>query len=418
MCQNVDLDDKKWLYEEIVERVPPFKWLRPDLQVLAQLLLVETVGVIAFLYFQMPWDSVIFGTLAIIYTVVWSSGCLFVIPWLRRLKNPTNVQELDVLASYKYRLLCDRKFELAGSVAAFIGVSVYLLFIEPSILERFLATGYGNPVLTILILILTWDIAYRLWLSFLTTFFAAKRSVELAKAARSRRGLEYTAYSELHTLKSIDWVNLLWVASAILVLPIATSSSLLTLGIIGFLGGVFLLSFVSFLAMETIPWFPPDVESILFNEKFAYVSVCTKTDPRTTPVIFVYDGRSLYFAISVKSAKYRYVKKNNKIAVLADMRDRKNVMNNRTLLMQGTGTILGEISPLGILRMFIYGLTMIRVRMMFTRKYPKYTRYYKEESQNLPLAWQSKPFLSRVLVRLEPESVTYWREARPTSLRV
>ena len=418
MCQNVDLEDRKWLYEEIVERVPPFKWLPPDLQVLAQLLLVETVGIAAFLYFQMPLHSVVFGTLAIIYTVVWSSGCLFLIPWLRRLKNPTNVQELEVLASYKSRLLCDRKYELAGSVVAFLGVSFYILILEPSILSEFLGTGYGNPILTILILILTWDIAYRLWLSLLTTLFAAKRSINLARAARERRGLEYTAYSEIHTLRSIDWVNLLWVASAVLLLPIATSSALLTIGIIGFLGGVLLLSFISFLAMETIPWFPPDVESILYNEKFAYVSVCTRKDPHTTPVIFAYDGRDLYFAISVKSAKYRYLKENNKIAVLVDMRDRKNVMNNRTLLMQGTGTILGEISLFGILRMFIYGLFMIRVRLMFTNKYPKYTRYYKDESQNIPLAWQSKPFLSRVLVRLEPESVTYWREARPTSLRV
>jgi len=334
------------------------------------------------------------------------------------LKNPTNVQELEVLASYKYHLLGDRKYELAGSAAAFIGVSFYVFILEPSILSDFLGTGYGNPILTLLILILTWDIAYRLWLSLLTTLFAAKRSIDLARAARGRRGLEYTAYSELHTLKSIDWVNLLWVASAGLLLPIATSSTLLTLGIIGFLVGVFLLTFISFLAMETIPWFPPDVESILYNEKFAYVSVCTKRDPHTTPVIFGYDGRNLYFAISVKSAKYRYLKNNNKIAVLVDMRDRKNVMNNRTLLMQGTGTILGEISPFGILKMFIYGLSMIRVRLMFAKKYPKYTRYYKDESQNLPLAWQSKPFLSRVLVRLEPESVTYWREARPTSLRV
>ncbi|MFW9933121.1 MAG: pyridoxamine 5'-phosphate oxidase family protein [Candidatus Thorarchaeota archaeon] len=414
----MDLEEKKWLYEEIVEHVPPFKWLRPDFQVLAQLLLVETVGILAFLYFQMPLDSVVFGTLAIIYTVVWSSGCLFVIPWLRRLKNPTNEEELDVLASYKNRLLCDRKYELAGSVAAFIGVSFYLFILEPSILARFLGIGYGNPILVLLILILTWDIAYRLWLSFLTTSFAAKRSISLARAARGRRGLEYTAYSELQTLKSIDWVNLLWVASAVLLLPIATSSPLLTLGIIAFLGGVLLLSVISFLAMETIPWFPPDVESILYNEKFAYASVCTKTDPHTTPVIFVYDGRNLYFATSVKSAKYRYLRRNNRMAVLVDMRDRKNVMNNRTLLMQGTGTILGEISPIGVFRMFLYGLSMLRVRSMFTRKYPKYTKYYKEESQNLPLAWQSKPLISRVLVRLEPQSVTYWREARPTSLRV
>jgi len=408
---------RKWLYEEIVERVPPFRWLPPTMDVVAQLLLVETVGILAFLYFQMPLNAVIFGTLAIVYTVVWSAGCLYVIPWLRRLRDPTNEQEHQVLARYKNRLLNDRRVEVLGAIVCFVGLAIYLLT-DSQILQHFLGTGYGNPLLFILILILSWDIAYRLWLSLMTTLNAAWRSVGLARAARSRRGLEYTAYSEVRTLKSLDMINLYWAGTAILLVPIASSSFFLTLGIVGFLAAILGFSLVSLMAMELVPWFPPDVESVLFYERFAYVSMYSKNEPHTTPVIFGYDGKYLYFAISFKSAKYRLIRENNRIAVLVDMRDRNNVMNNRTILMRGKGLLLGELTPIGILRMFIHGLWMIKVRMLFAKKYPKYMRYYKEKADELPPAWQSTPLLSRVLVRLEPEQVTYWREARPTSLRV
>jgi hypothetical protein len=417
MSVNIDYTNRKWVYEEIVEHVPPFKWLPPSFQVLAQLLLVETVGIFAFLYFQMPFEAVIFGSLAIVYTVVWSAGCLYVIPWLRRLRDPTNEQEKQVLLQYKNMLLLDRRIEILGSIVTFTGVAIYL-FIDTQILEGFLGSGYGNPILFVLILVLSWDIAYRLWLSLMTTLFAAYRSIGLARAARGRRGLEYTAYSEVRTLRSLDSVNLYWAASAILLVSIASSSPLLLLGIVGYLSMILFFSLISFLAMETVPWFPPDVESILYNDKFAYVSVYSRHGPHTTPVIFGYDGKFLYFAISVKSAKYRLIRENNNIAVLVDMRDNRNVMNNRTILMRGKGLILGELTLPGILRMFIHGLWMLRVRFLFSRKYPRYTKYYKEHTDSIPLAWQHKPFLSRVLVRMEPEQVTYWREARPTQLRV
>ncbi|MHA1636452.1 MAG: DUF7530 family protein, partial [Candidatus Thorarchaeota archaeon] len=173
----------KWLYEEIVERVPPFKWLPPNLDVVAQLLIVEAVGIIAFLTFQMRMEAVIFGTLAIIYTVIWSAGCLYVIPWLRRLRNPTNPQELIVLSNYRNRLLSDRRYELTGSIIIFLGIVSYLI-LEPGILQYFLGAGFGNPILFILILVLVWDVCYRLWLSFLTTLFAACRSISLSRAAK------------------------------------------------------------------------------------------------------------------------------------------------------------------------------------------------------------------------------------------
>ena len=407
---------RKWIYEEIVDRIPPFRWLPPIFDVIAQLLLVETVGVFAFIYFQMPVEAAVYGSLAILYTVIWSAGCLYVIPWLRRLRDPTNRLERKVLQEYKSRLLLDRKYELIGGVIVFATLIVYLLY-DTEYLQFFLGAGYGNPLLAILILVLAWDISYRMGLSIVTALFTAWRSISLSSAARKRLGLAYTAYSEVRTLKSLDMINLYWGASAILLLPLAMGSHLLLLGLGAFLAGVIGLSTLSLMAMETVPWFPPDVESILNHERFAYVTVCTKNQPLVTPVIFVYDGKYLYFAISVASAKYRIIKKNPKIAVLVDMRDRDNPMKNRAVLLRGKGMILGEISLQGVFRLFLHGLWLLRVRMLFGRKYPQYMKYYDEKASELPPAWQNKPFLSRLIVRVEPEKITYWREARPTTLR-
>jgi hypothetical protein len=408
---------RKWIYEEIVDRLPPFRWLPPTFDVVAQLLLVETVGVLAFIYFQMPLEAVVFGSLAILYTVVWSAGCLYVIPWVRRLRDPTNETERIVLKDYKSRLLLSRKYELIGGLGCFGAVIVYLFVIDPDYLQFFLGAGYGNPLLTILILVLAWDIAYRIGLSMVTALFTAWRSLSLSSAARKRMGLAYTAYSEVRTLKYLDMINLYWGLAGILLLPLAYRSVLLLLGLAGFLVGMIGLATLSLMAMETVPWFPPDVESILNHERFAYVTVCSNNQPHVTPVIFVYDGKSLYFAISVASAKYRILKKNSKIAVLVDMRDSENPIKNRAVLLRGTGRVLGEISLKGVFDLFLNGLWLLRVRSLFGRKYPKYMKYYDDHAQELPLAWQNKPFLSRLIVRVDPEKITYWREARPTTLR-
>ncbi len=407
---------RKWIYEEIVDRIPPFKWLPSTYAVVAQLLLVETIGILAFIYFQMAAEAAVFGSLAILYTVVWSAGCLYVVPWLRRLRNPSNKSERKVLQDYKTRLLLKRRYELIGGLTCFGAVVAYLFF-DPEYLQYFLGTGFGNPLLTILILVLAWDISYRMGLSLVTAVLTAWRSIKLSSSARRRMGLAYTAYSEVRTLKSLDVINLYWGVSAILLLPLALGSSFLLLGLLVFLTGIIGLSTLSLMAMETVPWFPPDVESILHNERFAYVTACSKKQPHVTPVIFVYDGKYLYFAISVASAKYRIIKKNSKIAVLVDLRDSKNPMKNRAVLLRGKGMILGEINLLGIFRLFLYGLWLLRVRYLFGRKYPQYMKFYDEQTHELPPAWQNKPFLSRLIVRLEPEKITYWREARPTVLR-
>jgi len=415
--QREKLRQRKWIYEEIVDRVPPFKWLSSTYDVLAQLLLVEAVGVLAFIYFEMPFEAVLYGSLAICYTVVWSAGCLFIAPSLRKLRSPTHDSELEVLESYRSRILLNRGFELVGGLVFFAFLVGYMI-VDSSILQELLGSGFGNPLLFILIAVLAWDVAYRLGLSFVATLLAAYRSLQLSRAARRRIGLEYTAYSEVRTLKFLDSVNLYWGASAILLLPLASLVPLLFWGLLGFLGAILGLSALSLMAMETVPGLPPDVESILHREKFAYVGVCSKNKPHVTPVIFGYDGKFLYFAVSIASAKYRILKKNRNVSLLVDMRDSKNPLNNRAILIRGKGRILGEITPKGILRMFIFGLWMIRTNLLFRRKYPKYMRYYEEQKEDLPLAWQNKPLLARVLVRVDPEKMTYWREARPTRLRV
>ncbi|MFX1559759.1 MAG: pyridoxamine 5'-phosphate oxidase family protein [Promethearchaeota archaeon] len=408
---------RKWIYEEIVDYIPPFRWLPPTWDVIAQLFLVEAVGIFAFIYFQMPLEAAIIGTLIIGYTVIWSGGCLYVIPWMRRLRDPTNEQELQVLKEYKDDLLLNRRNELVFGVLFFIGIIAYT-FWDPGFLQHFLGPGFGNPLLFILVLVLAWDVSYRLGLSFVTTLFAARRSIALSYAARRRVGLKYTAYSEVRTLKYLDSVNLYWGASAALLIPVATHSPILFVGLLTYLGTIFGLSFLSFLAMETVPWFPPDVESILHNERFSYVALCSKGQSHVTPVIFVYDGKFIYVGISVASAKYKIVKKNPKVSILVDMRDSTNPMRNRAVMIRGKAMVLGEISPMGIVRMFIYGLWMIRVRSMFAKKYPRYMKYYETKVEELPLAWQNKPFISRVMVRIEPERITYWREAKPQTLRV
>jgi nitroimidazol reductase NimA-like FMN-containing flavoprotein (pyridoxamine 5'-phosphate oxidase superfamily) len=150
-----------------------------------------------------------------------------------------------------------------------------------------------------------------------------------------------------------------------------------------------------------------EVAWLLEEGFFGYLGTAsTNGFPHVTPMIFVFDKEHIFVATSRISKKLRNIRENPRVSFLVDIRDPSNLMNNRAVLISGRAVIFGLSS------LFRHPLQLLKVRDLFLKKYPKYADKYRSEEQTLPLAWRTTLFLSRFLVRIDPETCIYWREAR------
>jgi uncharacterized pyridoxamine 5'-phosphate oxidase family protein len=233
------------------------------------------------------------------------------------------------------------------------------------------------------------------------------------KVSGMRTKMSYTAYPELNTLKRMDSINLLFGIVTLLLYPIFRFDILLFIALIAYSCATLFFSGASLFEMSRVPGLPGEVLWLLEDGKIGYVGTSNKNmQPHLTPVIFVFVGHKLYFITSKVSKKLRNIRENSKIAFLIDIRDENNLYNNRAVLFSG------EAKVYNLLNAFWDFFNLARVRFAFFKKYPEYMHKYQKERQNLPLAWRTTLFLSRIPVQVEPEKIVYWREARAIKLPI
>ncbi len=132
--------------------------------------------------------------------------------------------------------------------------------------------------------------------------------------------------------------------------------------------------------------------------------------PHVTPIIFVYDGEHIYFLTSKNATKFRNIKDNPNVALLIDLRDPSNLLNNRAILVHG------KAKPYSIFDALLHIPSLLRIRRLVIHKYPKYTDFYSTAGDNIPKRWRTRLFQHRILFRLTIEKYVYMREARPVNL--
>ena len=79
---------RRWLYEELLDRTPPFSVMPTKFRVPLQLALMEVVGLVTAFYTSLPVKSVILGSLAIITAAIWSQMAMYMGPEIRSLRDP------------------------------------------------------------------------------------------------------------------------------------------------------------------------------------------------------------------------------------------------------------------------------------------------------------------------------------------
>src|SRR5450756_2292310 len=93
--------EMKWIYEEIVSRIPPFSLLSNEYSILLQLLLLQVIGIFLGFVFGIKQISMLYGSLAILVAVSWSLLILQLAPTLRKFRAPLSKDENELLEQYK-----------------------------------------------------------------------------------------------------------------------------------------------------------------------------------------------------------------------------------------------------------------------------------------------------------------------------
>jgi hypothetical protein len=164
--------------------------------------------------------------------------------------------------------------------------------------------------------------------------------------------------------------------------------------------------------------FPQGLLALLYTEKLARVgTISLNKFPHVVPTLFVFDGRSIFIATSVKSQKVRNLRYNTNITVFIDSQPEGDITKRTGVLVTGQAKIYGHNMWMGILYYLVRGFRMARLLMLFRRKYPHYISQYLKNQKELPRAWQLFPIVSRAIIEIIPSQLYFWKASRPTLIK-
>ena len=392
----------KWVYELIVEKIPPFSFLKGKHVTTFQLFLMLLVGIAISLLYHLPSYSILMGSLTILVVVIWSRLTLIIAPTIRAFRPSLSEEENGIIEWYRDMLFNPRRPELFAGLAIFVPLLMYLYF-NPRLIDYYLGP---NPVVIAFAMILAWDVAYRAGIGIWVYSLCLIRSVRLFKASKRRKGLEHTLLNDLKAMERMDRRGVAYGLTALLLLPVISPDKNLSVFVLLYSLSIVSFSMLSISLIRQVPWLPPDITELLEKSKFAYVGHEGRDFPHITPVVQVFDGRNVYFVTSKASKKFKLLKKNNRIAVLIDERDPKDFFGNKAVLIVGRA----RYYDLHNFLLNIWKLT--KLRNLFKEKYSQYISTYGRRREELPEAWRLTPILKRIPVEVEPERVIYWRGAR------
>lgn len=399
----------KWIYEEIVGKIPPFSLVSYKYSILLQLFFLLILGLILGFVFHLGLVSLLYGSLAIMVAVLWSLLILQLGPTLRRFRAPLSKDENELLEQYKGILFHRKHYEAIPGLAIFIPFMAYLFYFGTNLLEYWLGK-HPHIILLLFVSLLIWDICYRMGLALWTSILALWRSVRLQQLAEKRTELEHTPYTELRSLRRLDINNVFFGIISLLLIPLFQIDRFLVTIILIFMVFISLISMISAYKVSKVPWLPPDLYNLVKDSSFAYIGTSFKGVPHVTPVVYVFDGQRIFFNTSKEAKKLKTMLKNNKVAFLIDKRDMSNIYENKAVLFTGVVKIYGLADiPLRF-------INMLSALSLFMRKYPEYTRKYR--TSELPKAWQLTPIIARILVEVKPIKIIYWRGAKQISVPV
>ncbi|MFW9991802.1 MAG: pyridoxamine 5'-phosphate oxidase family protein [Candidatus Odinarchaeota archaeon] len=411
----------KFIQELIIEGIWPFSRLKSPYNFLLLSIAYFLAGAGLYFLHDLPLSFFIAGSFAGIGISVWTYG---IFQYADRLRNA----EITRMTSVKRKFLGDFLEDMFHHRSLFFGVMGFAVtlsyfwtskdfFHVDNIFDN-LRNQIGVPLHPFLLLyafIIAFDVCYRFGLSGYISLVLLKRNYIAGRLLRDPKLKTQITPRDLLELERVDRFHLLSFASGLLFLPLSLFDPVLTVALILYLLLSSLATIVSILQLKTLQAkaIPTKVLNLLGSCRFAYMGISTDSKiPHVTPILFVFDGRKLFIATSIKSIKVKSLYRHKNVAVCLHHESPEDPCKNLGVLIRGRSRIYGHNTLTAIFYVLIYGVRMFYVKMLYHRKYPEYVRYYQFKSELLPGPWRMRPILSRTIIEISVHQYTYWEGTR------
>ncbi|MFX1514860.1 MAG: pyridoxamine 5'-phosphate oxidase family protein [Promethearchaeota archaeon] len=415
----------KFLQEQVFEFWPLNK-LKSPMNVFLLLILYAIWGVVLFFYYEIPIYYFLAGICGVFGLFLWTIGIFSYADHLRNVQvERINAANKKFLTEFLEDLF--HPSSLVFSVLLFSVVVTYYFTSTSFGIESFLVKIQNDmklstlpPIFLLYIFLLTFDLCYRLGLSFYVILTQVRRNFRLAGYLNSPQLRASFSPVDVGNLEKMDYYNYLAICSCFALIPLGIIDSVLLYALILFIAFTFSLMLFNIVYLRILYTrsFPQGLLALLYSEKLARVGTISLNQfPHVVPTLFVFDGRSIFIATSVKSQKVRNLKHNTNITIFIDSQPEGDITKGTGVLVAGHAKIYGHNMWMGILYYLVRGFRMARLLMLFRRKYPYYISQYLKNQKELPRAWQLFPIISRAIIEIIPNQLYFWKASRPTLIK-
>ena len=410
----------RFLQEQVFDGIWPFSQVRSPTNVALLTILYFLWGFAIYILYEIPTYFFISGVFAALSISVWTLGIFRYAKILRE----TQIEKLNhVNRKFLVRYL-DALFHPSSIAIGIVIYTITLVFLLTpqsliATLQAELQVTSLPPLILLYVFLISFDICYRMGLSTYVMFTQIRRNIWLGQMLNNPKLKEYFIPRNIRALEEADKYHYLALSGGIFLFPFLILDPILILGLYLYLTVAFLAATINLLHLRILhaKAIPQNVIDLLSSSRFAYVGTKSKRMiPHVTPTLFVFDGRHVFFATSIKSAKVRHLRSHGNIAVCIEKRDPRDLSNSQGVLIQGRARIYGFNVISAILYIMVYGLRLLLIRNLFQKKYPQYLSQYERKNRYLPTAWRTMPIFSRTIIEVLPQRFIWWKGTKYTQI--
>lgn len=411
----------QFLQEHVFEGIWPFNKVKSPTNVFLLLLLYFFWGFSLYFIYNIPLSYFLAGTFSAFGLFLWTIGIFHYADNLRNVEvERLNRVNKKFLVGFLEDLF--QPSSIVISILVFIFVLTYFFTSTSFGFENFLTKmqkelNYSSipPLLLLYVLLLTFDLCYRLGLSLHVIIVQIRRNFLLAHYLRTPVIKAQFSPINIRNLEKADYIHYLAICGGFTLIPLGLMDLVLLVTLSTYLFVTFTLATFNIfhLRLLYVRSIPDGLLKLIRSSKFAQVGTISPGKfPHITPTLFVFDGRNFFIATSIESKKVKNLRERNNISIFIDSGKYCDITKSIGVLITGRSKIYGYNFRTGILFYLIFGLHILRIFFLFRKKYSHYISQYWKISRALPQAWQMIPIFSRTIIEIIPEQFFFWKASR------
>jgi hypothetical protein len=417
----------KFLQEQIFEGVWPFNKFKSPTNIFLLLLLYLFWGFGLFIIYQIPVSYIIAGSCGAFGLFLWTIGIFLYADQLRNVEiERINRVNKKFLVGFLENIFHPTSIVIA--IITFVIVLNYFFTSTSFGLDNFLThlqdelnVSVIPPLLLGFVLLLTFDICYRLSLSFYVILTQIRRNFQLARYLNTPMIKTHFSPNDIRNLENADYKHYLALSGGFTLIPLGIMDNMVLIGLLLYLITTFTLSTINILHLRLlyVRSIPDGLINLIKISNFAQVGTISPGNiPHVTPILFVFDGRNFFITPSIKSKKVKNLRISKKVSLFIDSKKHEDLTKRVGVLIIGKAKIYGHNYSTGIIFHLLYGVRLARIYFLINRKYSHYMDQYLKIDRYLPQGWRIFPILSRTIIQVTPEQIFMWKASRSDLIKL